>query len=416
MGKHTATIKPSNKGPQMLNEHSQRAHALLSASGSNRWINCTPSAKLEEAEGPRETSVYAAEGTLAHELSELYLRHDVLQDISDDKFNEGFEAIMSNELFSDEMLDVVPIYVDYCTDEYKAAKTKCKFALIEIEQKLNLTEYVPEAFGTADTVIISDDTMEVIDLKYGKGVPVYAEYNTQLMLYGLGALRNYSLMYDIKNVKLTIVQPRINNISSWEISVDELIKFAEETIKPAAEKAFKGEGELKAGSWCKFCAVKNKCRELYNENLKIAKHEFAKPEFLTDEEISDVLKRAPLFTEWINSIKEYAEKKAIDEQKVWPGFKLVEGISRRKWTNEDDVANAIYANFPEASDDQIFDMKLKGISAIEKLFGKKKVDEALKDVIIKPQGKPTLVSEDDKRPALGFEDAVKDFTDEIPPF
>lgn len=409
MGKFTTSVKPSNKEPQMLNEHSQRAHALLSASGSKRWINCTPSAKLEEAEGPRKTSVYAAEGTLAHELSELYLRHDTLLDIDDGAFNQGFDAIMSNELFSDEMLDVVPIYVDYCIAEYKAAKTKCKFALIEIEQKLDLTEYVPEAFGTADCCIISDGILEVIDLKYGKGVPVYSEFNTQLMLYGLGALRKYSLMYDINKLKLTIVQPRINNISSWEISVDDLIKYAEETIKPAAQLAFKGEGELKAGSWCKFCVVKNKCRALYDENLKIAKHEFAKPEFLTDDDIADVLKRAPMFIEWINSIKEYAEEKAIYEQKIWPGFKLVEGTSRRKWSNEDDVANAIYANFPEASDDQLFDMKLKSITAIEKLFGKKRVDEALSDVIIKPQGKPTLVSEDDKRPALGLEDAIKDF-------
>jgi hypothetical protein len=409
MGKFTTSIKPSNKEPKMLNEHSQRAHALLSASGSKRWINCTPSAKLEEAEGPRETSIYAAEGTLAHELSELYLRHDTLLNIDDAKFNEGFEAIMSNELFSDEMLDVVPIYVDYCTAEYKAAKTKCKFALIEIEQKLDLTEYVPEAFGTADCCIISDDILEVIDLKYGKGVPVYSEFNTQLMLYGLGALRKYSLMYDINKLKLTIVQPRINNISSWEISVDDLIKYAEETIKPAAQLAFKGEGELKAGSWCKFCVVKNKCRALYDENLKIAKHEFAKPEFLTDDDIADILKRAPMFIEWVNSIKEYAEDKAINEQKIWPGFKLVEGTSRRKWSNEDDVANAIYANFPEASDDQLFDMRLKSITAIEKLFGKKRVDEVLSNVIIKPQGKPTLVSEDDKRPALGLEDAIKDF-------
>lgn len=216
-------------------------------------------------------------------------------------------------------------------------------------------------------------------------------------------------MYDITKLKLTIVQPRINNISSWEISVDDLIKYAEETIKPAAQLAFNGEGELKAGSWCKFCVVKNKCRALYDENLKIAKHEFAKPEFLTDDDIADVLKRAPMFIEWINSIKEYAEEKAINEQKIWPGFKLVEGTSRRKWSNEDDVANAIYANFPEASNDQLFDMKLKSITAIEKLFGKKRVNEALSSVIIKPQGKPTLVSEDDKRPALGLEDAINDF-------
>lgn len=411
MSKHTLSIKPrGNNGPKMLNEHSKRAHALLSASGAHRWLHCTPSAKLEDAEGERPTSVFAQEGTLAHELSELYIKHDILNEIDDAQFDEAFSAIMSNKLFSDEMLDVVPIYVDYCNDEYKEAISKNENALMEIEQKLDLTEFVPESFGTADCVIISDGTVEVIDLKYGKGVPVYAEYNIQLMLYGLGVLRNYNIMYDIKQVKLTIVQPRINNISTWQISVEDLLKYANETIKPAAQLAFKGEGELKAGTWCKFCVVKNKCRALYDENLKIAKHEFSKPEFLTDDEIADVLKRAPMFTEWINSIKEYAEEKAINDNKIWPGFKLVEGVSRRKWANEDDVANMIYTKFPEASDDQIFDMKLKGISAIEKLFGKKKVDEALKDVIIKPQGKPTLVPEDDKRPALGIEDAIKDFS------
>lgn len=410
MSKHTLSTKPGNDEPKMFNEHSKRAHALLSASGAHRWLHCTPSAKLEDAEGERPTSVFAQEGTLAHELSELYIKHDILNEIDDAQFDEAFSAIMSNELFSDEMLDVIPIYVDYCNDEYNEAISKNENALMEIEQKLDLTEFVPESFGTADCIIINDDTVEVIDLKYGKGIPVYAEYNIQLMLYGLGVLRNYDTMYDIKQVKLTIVQPRVNNISTWQISVEDLLKYANETIKPAAQLAFKGEGELRAGAWCKFCVVKNKCRELYNENLKIAKHDFAKPEFLTDDEIADVLKRAPLFTEWLNSIKEYAESKAINEHKIWPGFKLVEGISRRKWANEDDVANMIYTKFPEASEDQIFDMKLKGISAIEKLFGKKKVDEALKDVIIKPQGKPTLVSEDDKRPALGYEDAIKDFS------
>ena len=189
-------------------------------------------------------------------------------------------------------------------------------------------------------------------MKYGKGVPVYAEYNIQLMLYGLGVLRNFDTMYDIKQLKLTIVQPRINNISTWQISKDELLKYAEETIKPAAQLAFKGGGELKAGPWCKFCVVKNKCRALYEENLKIAKHDFAKPEYLTDEEIADILSRAPMFTEWINSIKEYAEEKAINDNKIWPGFKLVEGTTRRKWTNEDDVANEIFTNFPEISEDQ----------------------------------------------------------------
>lgn len=409
MSKHTLTVKPGSEEPKLLNNHTDRAHALLSASGAHRWLHCTPSAKLEEAEGERPTSIFAKEGTLAHELSELYIKHDILNEIDDAQFDEAFSAIMSDDIFTDEMLDVVPIYVDYCNDEFKDALSKNENALMEIEQKLDLTDYVPESFGTADCIIVNDDTIEVIDLKYGKGVPVYAEYNIQLMLYGLGVLRNFDTMYDIKQLKLTIVQPRINNISTWQISKDELLKYAEETIKPAAQLAFKGVGELKAGPWCKFCVVKNKCRALYEENLKIAKHDFAKPEYLTDEEIADILTRAPMFTEWINSIKEYAEEKAINDNKIWPGFKLVEGTTRRKWTNEDDVANEIFTNFPEISEDQIYDMKLKSITNIEKLIGKKKFIETLSGVIIKPQGKPTLVPESDKRPALGIEDAIKDF-------
>ena len=408
MNNHTLQIKPGGDG-RMLNEHSKRAHALLSASGAHRWLHCTPSAKLEEAEGERQSSAYAQEGTLAHELSELYIKHDILNEVDDAKFEECFSAIASNELFSDEMLDAIPMYVDYCNDEYAEAKTKDSNAIMKIEQKLDLSEYVPESFGTADCVIVCDNTIEIIDLKYGRGVPVYAEYNIQLMLYGLGVLRNYDTLYDVNNLKLTIVQPRLNNISTWEISVDDLVKYANETIKPAADLAFKGLGDPKAGPWCKFCAVKNKCRELYNENLKIAKYEFAEPEFLTDDEIADVLKRERLFIEWINSIKKYAEEKAINDRKVWPGFKLVEGTTKRKWSNEDDVANKIFTKFPEISEDQIYDMKLKGITHIEKLIGKKKVAEVLNDVIIKPQGKPTLVPEDDKRPALGIEDAINDF-------
>lgn len=408
--KQTISVKLKNQpttSTKLVN-HSTRAHALLSASGANRWLNCNPSAKLEDEYGVRETSVYAAEGTLAHELSELYIAHDTLKTVSDDEFNSRLEEIMANELFNEEMLDMVPIYVDYCTTEYTDAKNHNDFALMEIEQKLDLTEYVPESFGTADCVIIKDDVMEVIDLKYGKGVPVYAQSNTQLMLYGLGALRKYDTMYDISEIKLTIVQPRINNISTWQISVEDILDWAINKLAPAAKLAFAGEGELNAGDWCKFCSVKNQCRALYKKQLEIAKYEFREPSFLTDDEISDVLSRAPQFIEWVNSITEFAQKKAL-EGKVWPGFKLVEGASRRKWLDEDKVAKAIISRMPDISEDQIYDMKLKTITQIEKLAGKKRVQEVLSDVIVKPQGKPTLVSVDDKRPALGIEDAVNDF-------
>lgn len=401
MKKITSSVK--------LQKHSQRSHALLSASGASRWLNCTPSAKLEEEFGEKKTSIYAEEGTLAHELAELYLNKDTLNNIDEQEFCEKLEDIMANELFNEEMLDVVPIYTDYCSEQLAEATTKNKLAVMEIEQRLDLTEYVPESFGTADCIIISDNVMEVIDLKYGKGVPVYAEWNKQLMLYGLGALRKYDTLYDIANVRLTVVQPRISNISSWEISVEELSTWAKDELKHKAELAFSGEGELNAGDWCKFCAVRNKCRKLYEQQLEIAKYEFSEPELLTDEEIADIVKRLPKFTEWANSIAEYAQDKAINENKNWPGLKLVEGISRRKWVDENKASDAIFERFPELSEDEIYNMKLKPITSIEKIIGKKRFNEILSDMVVKPQGKPTLVPVEDKRPALGIEDAINDF-------
>lgn len=395
-----------------MQPHSQRKHALLSASGASRWLNCPPSAKLEETHGEKKSSVYAEEGTLAHELAELYLSKDVLNCITEQEFESRLETIMAHNLFNEEMLDVVPMYTDYCSEQLAEAKTSNKLAAMEIEQKLNLTEYVPESFGTADCVIINDDCMEVVDLKYGKGVPVHAEWNRQLMLYGLGALRKYDTMYDITSVKLTIVQPRIDNISSFLISVKELLDWAENELKPIAKLAFEGEGELNPGDWCKFCAVRNQCKKLYDQQLEIAKYEFASPELLSDEEIADVVKRSNRFVEWINSIKEYAQERAITENKQWPGFKLVEGISRRKWVDEEQAAQAILARCPELTEDDVFNLKLKPITTIEKVIGKKRFEDAFSDVIIKPQGAPTLVPIEDKRPAIGHAQAQLDFKEQ----
>ena len=394
-----------------LQKHSQRSHALLSASGASRWLNCTPSARLEDEYGEKKSSVYAQEGTLAHELSELYIKRDTLQTISEQEFNQGLEEIMSNDLFNEEMLDTIPAYTDYCSDQFAEAKAINPLAVMEIEQKLDLTEFIPESFGTADCIIVGDNIMEVIDLKYGKGVPVYADWNKQLMLYGLGALQKYDAMYDISEVRLSIVQPRINNISSWQISVEELHKWADEELKPKAKLAFEGKGELNAGDWCRFCAVRNQCRKLYDQQLEIAKHEFAEPALLTDDEIADIVRRTPKLIEWANSIVEYAQSKALNESKQWPGLKLVEGISRRKWIDEDQASNTILARCPELSEDEVFSMKLKSITSIEKIVGKKRFAEILSDVVVKPQGKPTLVSLEDKRPAMGYGQAQIDFKD-----
>lgn len=391
-------------------KHSKRAHALLSASGAPRWLNCTPSAKLEDEYGERKSSPFAEEGTLAHELAELYLRKDVLQDIRDAEFEAKLSEIMEHKLFKEEMLDCVPIYTDYCAGEYASAKLTSDFAIIEIEQRLDLTEFIPDSFGTADCVIIKDDVMQVIDLKYGKGVAVQAEWNKQLMLYGLGALRKYDTMYDIKEVMLTIVQPRLDSISSWQIPVSGLTNWAVEELKPKAEMAYAGEGELSPGEWCKFCSVKNKCRALYEQQMEVAKYDFANPEFLTDEEIADVVLRAPRLVEWVNSIGEYASEKALNEGKAWPGLKLVEGVSRRKWSvEEEEVAKTLKAKCPELTDDVIYDMSLKSLTEIEKLVGKKAFAAQFGELVVKPQGSPKLVSIEDKRPAMGVSQAKLDF-------
>ncbi len=395
--------------PNNMQKHSKRAHALLSASGASRWLNCPPSAKLEDEYGEKETSQYAAEGTCAHELAELYLRKDALEDITEQEFEAMLEEIMACDLFNDEMLDVIPTYTNYCEDQFTDAKSSDEYTIIEIEQKLDLTEYVPESFGTADCVIISDGLMEIIDLKYGKGIPVYADYNKQLMLYALGALRKYDTMYDISEIRMTIVQPRIDNISSWQISVNELVNWADEELKPIADMAFHGEGELNAGDWCRFCAVRNQCKKLYEQQFEIAKHDFAEPKLLSDDEIADIVKRAPKLVEWANSVAEYAKKKTLNDNKQWPGLKLIEGRSRRKWSDEDKALETIFEKFPELDETDVTTTKIKGITDIEKRVGKKKFLEKLKDVVITTQGSPTFVSIQDKHPAIGVQQAQIDF-------
>lgn len=403
------TSTTSVKSPKLQN-HAERGHALLSASGANRWINCTPSARLEEqVASARESSSYAEEGTLAHELCELYINRD-FKKITEETFEQRFSELSANKYFSEDMLEAVQVYVGFVEEEYNSALALHPDALCDLEIKLDLRSYIPDGFGTADCRIVDDDTLVIIDYKHGKGIPVYAEYNKQLMSYALGALQECSLCYEPSNVKLVIVQPRINNISSWSTTTSELLKWAEDELKPAAQAAYAGTGELKAGDWCRFCAVKNRCRALYEESTKIAAYDFKQPLELSDEEIADILKRLPQLVNYANDMAEYAQSEAINNGKIWPGFKLVEGVSRRKWADENKVIEAILANMPEATEDMIFTTSLKSITDMEKLFGKKAVGEKLKSVILKPQGKPTLVPLSDKRPAMGIEEAKQDFS------
>lgn len=388
-------------------DHSQRAHALLSASGASRWLGCTPSARLEEEYGEDKPSPYAEEGTLAHELAEAIIRRDILMESDSHAFDTELDRITENEKFDPEMLDIVPIYTGYVSDEFAASKASTPDAVLLIEQKVDLTQWIPEAFGSCDAVIIADGVLKVIDLKYGKGVPVSALANKQLMLYGLGAYNRYSIMYDIHTVELHIVQPRIDNISTWSLSVEELLKWAEDEVKPKAKMAFNGEGELQAGDWCKFCKVKARCRALYQKTVEVAKMDFQEPPLLTDDEMAAVLASAPAIQEWLNSVLDYATDEAVTKGKTWSGFKLVEGRSQRKWTDEKEVVQTLIAN--GYSEDEMYNMKLKGISEIEKLVGKKNFSSVLGGLVVKPQGKPTLVPESDKRPSIGTEDAINDF-------
>lgn len=386
------------------------AHALLSASVSKRWLHCTPSPRLEEKYGIKTDSSYAKEGTLAHAFCALYLEHDILHKVSDKQFNEELERLMSDELFTEDMLGYVDQYVDYCTNEYLEALAHEKAASMFVEQKLDLTAFIPEGFGTADCCIINDGRMEVVDFKYGMGVPVYADWNSQLMLYGLGALQIFAGIYDIKEVLLTIVQPRIDNISSFQISVEDLDKWVFDELKPKARMAWNGEGELQPGDWCQFCSVKTRCRALYEEQIKIAKADFAEdPRMLSDEDIADVVKRAPGFITWVNSITEYAQNQAVNYNKQWPGLKLVEGRSVRKWLDPDLAERVIHERCPEIPNEVLYTTKLSSLTAIERAVGKKEFAEIFSDIVIKPAGTPTLVSEEDKRPAIGVSQAQKDF-------
>lgn len=389
--------------------HSNRAHAVLSASGSSRWLNCTPSARLEE-KFPNKSSDYAQEGTLAHEFSEYVLRKD-LGKISKKEFEKEYSKIKNSEFYSEEMDEYVQVHVDYVLEQLRQSnKTTKGSSIILIEERVNLSEYIEEGSGTCDVMIIGDGVLEVIDLKYGKGVRVSAEENSQLKLYGLGALDLVSLMYDIHTVKLTIVQPRMDSISSFEISVPDLKKWAEDFVIPRAELAFKGEGEQVTGDWCKFCKAKSVCRKLAEENLEIMKHEFSDPKELSDSEILDIYKKSSKISDWLNSIAEHIFNEALNGKK-WDGYKLVEGRSNRVFSDPEKVEQKLI-ELKFNPEDYIIS-KLAGIGQIEKLVGKNKIDSILGDLIIKPPGKPTLAPDYDKRPEFGTNQAKIDFAEEI---
>ena len=361
-------------------------HALLSASSAHRWIECPPSV-IATKDIPDETSVFAEEGTAAHEMAEYKVRR-FLGEVDLPLPNTGKFA-------ADEIDKYTDVYLEYVTDRIETIKRSCPDAMVLVEQRLDFSNYVKEGFGTGDLIVIADDVIQVIDFKYGKGVTVYAEHNPQMMLYALGALNLYSHLYDINTVQLSIVQPRLDNISEWELSVSSLIDWAENVLKPKAEQAANGEGEFKAGDHCRFCKIKSTCRKRAETMLDMAKYDFAPPAELTDEEISQVLNVASKLSKWADDIFAYAQAKAINDGVKWDGFKIVEGRSARKYADENKIADICREHGYSIS--QIYKTSLIGITDMEKLLGKKQFRELLSDYIIKPKGKLTLVPATDKR-------------------
>lgn len=371
-------------------------HAVLSASSSHRWLNCNPSARLEEKFEDNETEA-AAEGTAAHALCEHKLR----------KMLKLRSRKPTSKYDCDEMDEYTDGYVEFVSEQIAQAKQFCKDPLVLIEQKLDFSCYVPDGFGTGDCLVVADHLLHIIDFKYGMGVLVDAVENPQMMLYALGALRLFDSLYEIDTVSMSIYQPRRDNVSTWTISVAELNEWAENTLVPKAKLAFEGKGEFSPGTWCTFCKAAVKCRARAEAKLQLTKYEFAEPPLLSDEEIEDILGRVDDLTKWANEIVAYAQDAAINHGKTWSGFKLVESRTIRKYSDEEAVAQAA----SDAGYHDIYKKSLIPITEMEKLMGKKTFAEVLGGLVVKPQGKPTLVPASDKRPAIIVTGAEQDFTE-----
>lgn len=374
------------------------AHALLSASSSHRWINCPPSAKLNaEAEkvNCETNSEYAKQGTDAHALCEHKLKIAIGMESTDPTENLSF--------YDDEMERCAEEYKNFCISVSQETQKTCKDPVILIEEKLDFSNYVPNGFGTGDCVIIGDGTLHVIDYKHGQGVEVSADHNPQMMCYALGALNLYDGIYDIDNVSMTIFQPRRENISTFVMKKNELYTWADTVLAPKAKLAFDGEGEFMAGDHCRFCKVKATCRKRMEQNMGLAKYDFEMPVTLEDAEISIVLSKVDELVSWATDVKEYALQQAMSGVH-YDGFKVVEGRSVRKYTDEEKVAETVISNGQNP-----YEKKLLGITAMTALLGKKQFNELLGDLVYKPEGKPTLVPESDKRPEI--KTAKEDFND-----
>lgn len=373
-------------------------HSVLGASAADRWMNCTPSAQLT-AGMEDETTTFAAEGTAAHALCEWKVRKAL-------KMRAGRRP--TSEYWTDEMEEFTDDYRDYIMDLVGQAKQHCKDPVTLIEQHLDFSCYVPDGFGTGDFLLVADKELNVVDFKYGRGVAVYADHNPQMMLYALGALNLFDCLYDIEQVTMTIFQPRLSSISTWTISTEELYHWAEDVLKPKAELAAKGEGDFVSGSWCRFCKARNTCRARAESFLELARMEFQPPALLSDEEVAEVMEKADELSKWASDVMAYAQAEAIENGKHWNGYKLVEGRSVRKFTDESKVEAAA----KEAGYTDIYNKSLITLTAFEKLMGKDAFAEILGQFVTKPAGKLTLVPVGDKRPEVSVNTVNDEFQED----
>jgi hypothetical protein len=379
------------------------AHALLSPSAAHRWLNCTAAPRLE-ANVTDEGSSFAIEGTLAHAYCALKLKEFLGLPI-----NGETEEIkqLHDQYHTGEMDEYTDTYKTIVLEKYNQARAITKDARLLVETKLDFSEYIPDAFGTADAIIIADGVMEIIDFKYGKGVKVSAWKNPQMLIYALGAYEHFNFEYRIDRVRMTIVQPRIDNLSEYELDISDLLAWTNQELIPKAQQAYEGKGPQVPGEWCHFCKVKSSCRAL-TEHCTSTAAKYNDPKLLTPEEMATkVLPVVSVIKTWLSDVEDFALQQALSGIQL-PGWKIVEGRSNRKITDQEAAAAELdKAGYHE---EEIYKPKeLRTITDLEKLTGKKNFAAICGEYIEKPQGKPTLAPESDKRPALDL--AADDFKD-----
>jgi len=362
------------------------AHALLSASGSKRWLTCTPSARLEatlpEQKRAPGSFDFSQEGTMAHALAEVKLRHYYGQ-IGIEEYEKEYEIIKSTSYYDDDFEANVDNYVLYVRSQIGEGDTPL------FEQRVDFSDWVPDGFGTADVVILSKHAIRVIDLKFGKGIPVHAQDNPQLRLYALGAWSKFKEEWpDIREVSYTIHQPRLDSISTDGTSISKLVDWANYFVKPKAKKAWSGAGEFLPGDHCQFCRAKAQCRARSDFNSEIAKLEFRPAPLLDEDEMSLVLSRAQDLRTWVNDVEDYALEQAINNSVIPPGYKLATTVTHRKIS---DHALAATVLIEKGMDEKVIwePPKLKSLASLEKI--NKQVMAHLGDLVIRPEGQPKLV-------------------------